>query len=357
VFPVALLAGCFIKPNPPGIDVDAPPPTANIAFVTSMPVVPGTLGNVANADAVCQMLAEDAHLGGTYVAWLSTSTTNAADRLTGSQGWQRVDGRPVANTVDDLVHSRILYPIRLTEKSDDLVEAGGDAALTVATGTNADGTDATGLDCGGYNVAGDSVVTGLADAGGTHWTAAVAAPASPNCGQAMRIYCFGVGKQVEVGVVPESTHVSFVTTALEASEAGIVAFDTECQDEADAAGVSGTFLAAVATTMQSVRGRFSFSGPWVRRDGVTTIRADFLGTIASMSLDARGNLADTDLVWNGAPTLLAKAASPTDNCGNWAPTTTGSTGIVGDSARSGLKSFGGNTKMCSMSARVYCLQE
>jgi hypothetical protein len=356
VFALVMLAGCFIKPSPPGIDVDAPPPTPNIAFVTSMPVAPGQLGSIANADALCQMLADDAQLGGTYVAWLSTSTTNAADRLVGSQGWQRVDGRPVANTVDDLTHSRMLYPIRITEKNDDLIE-GGDAALAVATGTKADGTGLAALECADYTDAGGIVVTGQADAGGTHWTAAQTTPTSPNCSMAMRLYCFGIGKQVEVGVVPESTHISFVTTALEAPINGIASFDTACASEASAVGLSGKFFAAVATTVQAVRSRFTYTGPWVRRDGVTTIRADFLGMVAPISLDARGDLADTDMVWNGAQTLVAKSVSMADDCTNWSPGTGTPTGIVGDSARSGLKSFGGNTKACSNSARVYCLQE
>jgi hypothetical protein len=230
VFPLVMLAGCFIKPGPPGIDVDAPgsdapPLIGNIAFASSMSVEPGLLGGISGGDALCQMLADQQHLPGTYVAWLSSSSSNAIDRLAGSQGWVRRDGQPFANTTDDIAQGRVLYPLRVTEQNLDLIE-GGDAALIVATGTFGNGKDATSFDCAGFTSLNGAAVTGFADAGGTHWTAATTAPAGQNCNTPMHIYCFGIGQRVEVGVVAESMKIAFVTNGnVAVTPQSITAFD------------------------------------------------------------------------------------------------------------------------------------
>lgn len=60
-------------------------------FVTSE-VYTGDLGPLEDSDAKCQALADAAGLGGTYVAWLSDSTTDAKDRVTQGVPLVRVDG-------------------------------------------------------------------------------------------------------------------------------------------------------------------------------------------------------------------------------------------------------------------------
>jgi hypothetical protein len=72
--------------------------SANFVFVTSSAHAPIELGpDLGAADAICAARATEANLPGTYVAWLSTSTRQARDRLAGARGWVRVDGRPVAD--------------------------------------------------------------------------------------------------------------------------------------------------------------------------------------------------------------------------------------------------------------------
>jgi hypothetical protein len=353
-----LAAGCFIKPSPPGIDVDAAV-TGNVAFVSSATIVPGALGGISAGDMVCQSLANTAKLPGTYVAWLSDSTTNAVERLAGSQGWYRIDGKPFANTVDDLAHGRVLYPLRITDQNVDLVE-GGDGALLVATGTGANGMHVANADCSGFASTAGTVVTGEADAGGPVWTAATV-PGVPNCEIAMHLYCFGTGQQVTVGVVPESTKLAFVTTApiAIAMQVGtdVGAFDMACMTEAQDASLTGTFRAAVATTTAAARTRVTSNGPWVRHDGITTIRSDFVGLAAPILQDAHGNpILDGEQVWSGATSLTTKTQNaPTDNCSGWGVVT--STALVGDPSRSDGKNFDVGTKTCSMTAHLYCLQD
>lgn len=62
------------------------------------------------SDGYCSSVAADAGLPGQYLAWLSTTTTNAISKLGGANGWVRTDGRPSANTQADLAAGRIFYP-------------------------------------------------------------------------------------------------------------------------------------------------------------------------------------------------------------------------------------------------------
>jgi hypothetical protein len=104
----------------------------NYVFVTST-VVDVPFGGLAGADARCQEFATLGDLPGTYVAYLSTSDTDAIDRLAGSRGWIRPDGKPFVDSLADLAAGHILYPPRLDERGQphDNVE--------VFTGTGEDG--------------------------------------------------------------------------------------------------------------------------------------------------------------------------------------------------------------------------
>src|SRR5207249_1446674 len=80
-----------------GLPGDALATGANLAFVSSATYTPGAIGGAAAADATCNALATSAGLPGTYVAWLSTTTQNAVDRVSGARGWVRIDGLPIAD--------------------------------------------------------------------------------------------------------------------------------------------------------------------------------------------------------------------------------------------------------------------
>lgn len=64
-------------------------------FVTATSYAAKSLGGgasrVAGADGFCANAAAAAGLGGNWVAWLSTSTVNAIDRVTGTGPWYLVD--------------------------------------------------------------------------------------------------------------------------------------------------------------------------------------------------------------------------------------------------------------------------
>jgi hypothetical protein len=109
-------------------------------FITST-AFSGAVGGLDAADMYCQSAATDAGLSGTYRAWLSTSSTNASDRI-GDVG-------PWSSTRDNVVFSS-KAALREAPSSEMLDEHGAASATPDPwTGTDARGA-ASGSDCEGW---------------------------------------------------------------------------------------------------------------------------------------------------------------------------------------------------------------
>jgi len=81
------------KDASPTKDVNADASHPRLAFITSTRYTPAQINGASGADAICNAVATAASLSGTYTAWLSTSTSNVASRLThGSTPWTLADG-------------------------------------------------------------------------------------------------------------------------------------------------------------------------------------------------------------------------------------------------------------------------
>ncbi|MBL4635024.1 MAG: DUF1554 domain-containing protein [Kofleriaceae bacterium] len=132
----------------------------------------GNLGGLAGADAQCQTLANEAGLGGTYVAWLSDADKDAVDRLTGEGPWVRVDGEQVAASKTDLVDifSNLDNGIWLDESGNFL------ASDRIWTGTNAGGQyiESIGDNCSAWtsDAMGQQARIGRVGATNKDWTSA-----------------------------------------------------------------------------------------------------------------------------------------------------------------------------------------
>jgi hypothetical protein len=324
----------------------------NLAFVTSQKYVPGSLGSVAAADALCGSLAAAAGHPGNYVAWLSSSTSSATSRIgTTARGWVRADGRPFADTLVDIVQGRVWYPLRLTEKGDDVATTGDPADLTVVTGTEANGSPSI-YTCDDYTNPAMSagVGAGLADNSPYGWSSLMGGV----CGTPQRLYCFGTDHVAPVTLVPESSRHAFVTFNDVTSGAALSAYDQECASEAASAMLPGKYLAALATTSQSAFGRFTPGPRWVRFDGVTAI--DSSGKqLAPILYNARGGF-DITVAWSGSSSLITKAPSAAASCRDWTATDT-TLGLTGNVSRSGGEAFGGIPNQCNIAIRVYCLED
>jgi hypothetical protein len=123
-------------------------------FVTSG-VYDGALGGVSGADHLCQTLAQQQGLPGTFKAWLSDSTTSAGQRLTHSLvPYVDVWGRRIADNWQDLTDGTLQFPILTDEKGFDYTNSLGCDPIAIAFGagmvwtdTRKDGSASGGPDC------------------------------------------------------------------------------------------------------------------------------------------------------------------------------------------------------------------
>ena len=139
----------------------------------------GNLGGLAGADAICQARATAASLGGTWRAWLSTSTTNASTRV-GSGPWHRVgDFTKVADDIADLTDGTLDAQINRNE-SGAIV-----ATSVVFTGTTTAG-NVTANTCNNWTSTAGQGGRGSSGATGATWTQ----NNSENCANSRRLYCF-----------------------------------------------------------------------------------------------------------------------------------------------------------------------
>jgi hypothetical protein len=144
----------------------------------------GNLGGTSGADGTCQSLANSAHLGGIWKAWISDNTTSPSTRFAhATVGYRLLDGTLLANDWTGLVSGSLLHGIDLTDQRGTVDNS------EVWTGTLESGV-AIGTDvCGGFtssaNGANHSVIgnTSRTDIG---WSNAT----SQSCDQnTLRIYC------------------------------------------------------------------------------------------------------------------------------------------------------------------------
>jgi hypothetical protein len=355
-------SGCFFEPHRPAgrqtdaqIDAepDAPPVIKNnIVFVTSSQIAPATLAGpnpLAAADAECMSRANLAGLSGTFKAWLSTTMVDAKDRLSGARGWVRTDGRPVVDTIDQLLAGAIFYPPSLDERSRSV-----DA--TVMTGTTEAGVLDPGHNCTDYSSssASDPLTVGRSTGSTVVWTSFAAEPAT--CDQSFALYCFGTDHNDPLLAPPMATgKLAFVSQSkLTVGGAGIGNADNLCNADAQSLAIPGTFKALIGTNGASPQSRFTSGGPWVRRDGVvvttdlSTMLAPINETLASTYVN--------ELVWTGA-SLPDTTPSYADTCGGWGNIFTGP-GRIGRAAFIVPLGFGGGTAGCFNDPfPIYCLDD
>lgn len=129
----------------------------NLVFITSVsgsgnlsswPGV-GAATGLAAGDAICKNAAAAGGLPdpASFVAWLSTASIDARDRVTASGPFKRIDAYTVAGSEADLTDGSLDTSIHVYENGTYVV-----GTPEIATGTVADGT-ASGIDCIGWTSA------------------------------------------------------------------------------------------------------------------------------------------------------------------------------------------------------------
>jgi hypothetical protein len=319
---------------------------ANLVFVTSTQTIPGSLGDLAGADMICNQLAATSNLPGTYVAWLSTNSVNAKDRLGNARGWVRKDGLPFVDTVADLIAGNLYYPVRLDETGAD---RGQENDYTV-TGTALDGTPPVPDPCGDWTANTGVTAYGIPSAEGASWTRW----ADTSCGTAWRFYCFGIDHQRSVAPPAPSGRIVFVSNGLFDTSTGLAGADALCTSEASSAGLPGNFRALLAGNGTNATRFIPNDLPWYRVDGVA-VTTDFATLTAPMLRTASGSAGATfDFVATGSlDTLTFGTAAST--CNNWSTNSSAASGTFGHPQQS-ITWFGSNTTSCNTPAHLYCFQ-
>ena len=323
---------------------------ANRAFVTSAQLV-GNLGGLAGADALCTNAASAAGLDGTFVAWLSTTTVDAIDRLAGSRGWVRTDGTALADQPAQIASGELFVPL-------DLDENGHPAPLPAEpwTGTNPDGRAASGLSCGDWTGAGTGQ-QGVAAAGMPSFTDGGTIP----CMATRSLYCFELGQVTPVAPVVTAGRIAFVSISTYAG-GGLSQLDAACNADAAAAGLLGSYLAAVATTTASPASRFVADvRPWRRVDGqlVAADNATLFGGTLTAFIDQRADgvyLADP-VVLDGTSVGPSSAGTMASTCTDWSDVVTANAAIAGRMYfLDGLDFWNGQPGSCNVPTPLLCLQ-
>lgn len=336
---------------PPDARPDTPssgPP--NFAFVTSGARPLSDFADRSELDAWCGQLATAAHLPGTYVAWLSTSTSNAKTRLAGIPGWVRADGETFATSVDDMVAGKMYAPLRIDETGTDQ----GD--VVVGTATDTDGTYTMGEACFGVSGTG-GVDFGFAHAGKNWWTH-TGNFSQVGCGASAHYYCFETDKN---GAAPMPAHtgkLAFLSNGTINGGQGLATgMDTLCKSE----GPPGrNFVAMVGNgigsgmvytaTDRSVPNTVRPDGVWFT-DNTNTIVAPLDVTLGGTYIDAP--------VWAGAMRSDAPPATDgSEDCSGWTSPASTVNGRTGSSAQTSAGTFGnGGTLPCNNALRIYCVEQ
>jgi len=340
---------CVAGTCQPPDTVDGAIPSPNYVFVTSAAVAIGSL-NVAGADQTCAAAAAAAQLPGQFRAWLSTSTTDALDRLQGARGWVRPDGAPFADTLADIAAGRIFNAAFLDEN-------GARVSGLVITGTAVNGRVDRVLDCDDWSAG----ATGRAIAGTTDgttgvWTYFTTLP----CSEPARLYCFGVDHFTTVAPSPPRGKIAFLSNDPFLVGGGLAAADAQCQDEAAGAGLAGEFRALLSAPGLSAASRVQVNRNvlWSRVDGVPISRAgadilfDATVLLAPLNVTSQKRYMDAS-VFTGATGPNA-AGDPPQTCGSW---------MAGSSATAGRANYlpwwfaTGDAEPCtSHTAAIYCFQ-
>lgn len=168
-----------VSPTPTAI----PTPTlvAKRVFVTSTTSYPSTSGSTA--DGICAAYAQNDHLGGTWKAWLSTTTLSAANKLVHFNGpYKLLNGTTIANNWIDLTDGTLQHEINITDTGSTITDT---SIANVWTGTNTDGSAATST-CSNWTSTGGFTNMGSANSQYDSWTQIP----TQSCQNGAAFFCF-----------------------------------------------------------------------------------------------------------------------------------------------------------------------
>ena len=356
-----------MTPTPTATPSATPTPTlVPLRVFLSGPTYTGNLGGLSGADQACNLVAHNAGLGGTWMAWMSDASVSAPDRLMGDGPWVRIDGQLIASSKADLIDGALGNWLNVTENGFSLLDG-----TRVMTATDDHGVPSE-YDCDGWtsNAASKFAIAGTPFAAGG-WSLSELRP----CSFGTRLYCFE--QRVSASATPTPTIARpptptpctncrvFISSnsyngAVGGSFApiGVLAGDATCQSLADAAGLGGRWMAWLSTSLLPIASRLPSDGPWRKVNGelVASTKADLVdGTLATpIDRDQTGLLvAASTLVWSG--TTSAGLGTGTD-CSGWRANVNTFSGTYGRRSATDATWTQFSTVTCNFTRRLYCFE-
>ncbi|MDP1822693.1 MAG: choice-of-anchor D domain-containing protein [Archangium sp.] len=363
--PLTMGAACTLLPM--NASVTAVPNFStfgNLAFVTSG-VIPANLGFTGTPnpyDALCNVHASDAGInnsGGTgYVAWVSTVTNRAVDRLTATGGQRRPDGNVFATSKAQMLANSIRYPISLDETGRQIPGVGDN----IWTGANSTG-GATMSDCVNWTSNTVAVNRGIPTGGPSFWSDIGGSHFCSNGNT--RVLCLGNMSNTSLGTsIPFGNKRIFRTTPVP-MPSGLSGANNSCSAQASAAGIGTNYRALLASTGASAatNALLSDTTTYQRVDGTrigTGAEIKVKNLTSGIWQNANGTFiipsSGGELAWTGAPDPNTAGVN-SETCLNW----TSSSGFtrVGRTQSSSGNFFdvNGNMNPCTGSFGLYCVEQ
>jgi hypothetical protein len=347
------------------------PTTYSIATIKSMGTGATAAEQMASgADRICGNVATAAGLPGTFVAFLSlSSTVTAASRLGASRGWVRADGRPFADSITSPQYLyQTFYPPSLDAAGNTVSVAN---VLTASSHTG--GLFSTSYTCNNWMDTSTTYYSrvGISTAAAPIW----ATYTLGYCDASFSLYCLQTNYAARIAAPPvpgTNRKVIFVSrNSFPNFSGGVTGADALCGMDAAGAGLTGTFKAMLATTTSSIASRFTTTGvPVYRPDGVmvaamdTQLLAASPSLLAPINVDPTGTVYLTTYVWTGSTNLTTPTpmTAPPLSCADWTTNLSGNSAYAGYTPYTNLPSSSYwiyfTTYPCnSSSPRLYCLQD
>jgi hypothetical protein len=167
-----------------GDDNITPAPPRKRVFVTNAAISSGGFGGLSGADSFCANAASARGLGGSWVAWMSDSMTNAIDRINDVGPWYFVDQQTLVFSSKAAITSGPATPLQVTEFGTILT---ADHTEGVWTGTQPNGTMRANNTCSDWTNTASTGSRGDPRATGPEWTQF---SSNVPCTGGAHLYCF-----------------------------------------------------------------------------------------------------------------------------------------------------------------------
>lgn len=364
----------------------------SIAFVTSVSgnadlkswADSGNQGGLAGADAVCRQRAIQGGLpnSGEFVAWLSTSTSDAYCRVhgltgtvatkcgqavlpTGAGPWVRTDGKPFMGALSATTQPHFTPPI-LTEMNTVLAGAttGFGKILLTNTDNFTNSTRNPTATCADWS---NSSLTDIIEIGASGSVPLWSEGPTASCSSTMNLVCVQKGVAAPLAPFAQPGKRTFVTSVTGTGDmatwtdsggvGGLPGADSICRARAAAGGLANApaFKAWLSTSTQTASSRITSAGPWINGDGIViaATKADLQdGSIASTITHNEFGVIEFDAAWTGT---LPTGAASSNTCTGWVAG--GSVGTVSQWGMTTERWTNHTTNSCTALNALYCFED